>query len=35
MHENIFDAKTRFSDIARRVKETGQPIRVTDRGESP
>ena len=29
----MFDAKTRFSEIAKRVKETGQPIRITNRGE--
>jgi prevent-host-death family protein len=29
----IFEAKTRFSEIAKRVKETGQPVRVTNRGE--
>ena len=29
----IFEAKTRFSEIAKRVKESGQPIRVTNRGE--
>lgn len=29
----MFDAKTRFSEIARRVKETGQPVRITNRGE--
>jgi prevent-host-death family protein len=29
----IFDAKTRFSEIAKRVKDTGQPVRVTNRGE--
>ena len=29
----IFDAKTRFSEIAKRVKDTGQPVHVTNRGE--
>jgi len=29
----MFDAKTRFSEIARLVKETGQPVRITNRGE--
>ena len=29
----MFDAKTRFSEIARRVKETGQAVRITNRGE--
>jgi prevent-host-death family protein len=32
-HIGIFEAKTRFSEIAKRVKETGQPIRVTSHGE--
>jgi len=29
----IFEAKTRFSEIAKRVKQTGQPVRITNRGE--
>ena len=29
----IFDAKTRFSEIAKRVKKTGRAVRVTNRGE--
>ena len=29
----MFDAKTRFSEIAKRVKRTGRPVRVTNRGE--
>jgi len=29
----IFDAAARFSDIARRVKETGRAVRVTNLGE--
>lgn len=29
----MFAAKTRFSEIAKKVKETGQPVRVTNRGE--
>lgn len=29
----IFEAKTRFSEIAKRVKETGRPVRVTNRGQ--
>ena len=29
----MFDAKTRFSEIVKRVKQTGQPVRITNRGE--
>jgi prevent-host-death family protein len=29
----IVDARARFSDIARRVKETGRAVRVTNPGE--
>jgi antitoxin (DNA-binding transcriptional repressor) of toxin-antitoxin stability system len=29
----IFEAKTRFSEIAKNVNESGQPIRMTNRGE--
>ncbi len=29
----MFDAKTRFSEIVRRVKETGQAVLITSRGE--
>jgi prevent-host-death family protein len=29
----IFQAKTKFSEIAKRVKSTGRPVRVTNRGE--
>lgn len=29
----MFDAKTRFSEIAKLVKKTGQPVRITNRGE--
>jgi len=29
----MFDAKTRFSEIVRRVKATGQPVLITSRGE--
>jgi prevent-host-death family protein len=29
----MFAAKTRFSEIAKKVKETGRPVRVTNRGE--
>ena len=30
----MFDAKTRFSEIVRRVKETGQPVTVTSHGQA-
>ncbi len=29
----IFDAKTRFSEIVKRVKDSARPIRITNRGE--
>jgi prevent-host-death family protein len=29
----MFEAKTRFSEIARLVQQTGQPVRVTNRGQ--
>ncbi len=29
----VFDAKTRFSEIAQQVKESGQAVRITKRGE--
>ncbi len=32
-HIGIFDAKTRFSEIVRMVKETGRRVIVTNRGE--
>lgn len=30
----MFDAKTRFSEIVRRVKETGQPVTITSHGQA-
>jgi prevent-host-death family protein len=30
----MFDAKTRFSEIVRRVKETGQAVTISNRGEA-
>lgn len=32
-HIGMFDAKTRFSEIVRMVKETGRRVIVTNRGE--
>jgi prevent-host-death family protein len=29
----IFEAKTRFSEVAKQVQATGQPVRVTNRGK--
>lgn len=29
----MFDAKTHFSEIVKRVVETGQPVRITNRGQ--
>lgn len=29
----MFEAKTKFSEIAKRVQATGRPVRVTNRGE--
>ncbi len=29
----IFEAKTHFSEIAKRVKDSGQSVRITSRGE--